>query len=416
MTTIGRAVRGPRLLGLLDQLLFAGWSMLLVVLASRVVSTAEFGRFSVLYLIVVTVVQVARPVVGEPMIFLRAADGRILGGGVVLCASIATILLPIASGLALIGFSAPLACAVVASAIAQDSMRMLAVARDRLSAALLGDGVCALAVCAALVYPSDRWSPASLAGFWLAALVFASVVIAAGVGTGEIAWSIRTWTRLSASFARGATLGSSIDVIAVTACFALPAVLGRSSLTAALTAGRTFYAVPITVVASWASAWSWRYGRVDRVSAAAARWLLGVCGLVVVAWAALGVAIASRHLGLAFGGVAVELRPLLIPLGVFNAVVALSLGCKAVLRAARRPGDARHAAWVSDGLFIAAALALSGTGSEQFVWSVTAASLPLLAGNLWAVVRVVRGSPGDDVPAPWPSRPAMVGLRAHHTV
>ena len=400
--TLVRRLRHPRSLSLLDQLLFAGWSFLLLVWAGQSLSGDDLGTFSVVYLVTITAVQLARPFVAEPIVLVRSnrSDRQVLAGGlrVVGIATAATFVVAIAG---LVTSRWLLLCpAVVACSVLQDSLRSYCAAEARVHLAVFSDGALFAAMGVAIVAAahSGETGPLALLAWWLGMLVVSCIPPALLLARGGPDWSLSVWWRSSSGFAKGATLGGTIDLLVVNACFALPALLGHRETTAALTAGRTLFAVPLTLVGAWTNAWIWQHRDTDHVPRPAARRLaLGAIALTA-GWGLIIAAIGRSGLSRAFGTAGAPVRAMLVPLITFNVLVAISVACKAVLRAVRAPGRAQRSSWLGDICLLGATLICIRSTPGWLTAGLALALVPLVVGYLSAMWTVTSPVAPPSVP------------------
>ena len=387
--------------GMADQLLFAGWSFLLLVFATRELSGRDLSVFMIIYLAAGTSTQMLRSVIADPLVLIRSPTrpAALLGGGlgVLLAAAIGAL------SLASLGAGSssvwPLCVAVVVLTVAQDSLRALCVACRGLRLAVLSDGLICVAVGLQVATRPDRvrYDLRSVLTVWLGVLAAGCAVGLLAFGRASIEWGVSAWWSEVAGFAKGATLGGMFDLLAANVAFAIPALLGHGEVTSLLTVGRSIFSVPLTLVVAMAGAWTWQRMDAEQVARSAGRLVTAISILAVVGWLALLAALGGSGLSRIFAGSGTVAWSALPQLGLFHASVAVTIACKAILRAARRPGDGRWASLWGDVALVVVVLVFSGASAPRVAFFLALAMVPVALGYIRAAERasVPEAAAGD---------------------
>ncbi len=236
----------PRLIGLADQVLSSVGNVLAVVLIARSVSADEFGRFSLMYTVLILVLAVSRSFFGVRISLAQSADeartvtSRLTGSLVLLALPLALIVA--LTGLFLVPGGDPALLAVMAVATPvvciQDALRFGAVASGRPSAAFLSDLVWVAIIGAAFLYSGDM-TPSLVISIWLGAatvaLATASLAMWIGPDIRGGLGDLRTRFLVGESRAFGAAVTFGSNLVVVTAAAYLVAEAAAGSLRGAST-------------------------------------------------------------------------------------------------------------------------------------------------------------------------------------
>lgn len=388
-------VRRDRLIGLADQMTFAAWSALVLVAAGRSLPADRFASFSVVFLISATATHLSRAAISDPLVFVPVEDARRTPrtGGVRLVVIVTAFAWLVAAASVLIEQWLLAVPVVIAAGIGQDSMRALAAAHRRPARALASD-LMALIGFASLIALDLIGTTLSLGALLLAV---AATLTAACLPTGSLLLgrdqesSVAEWWRSSRKFALAATLAGSADLLIVNGCFALPALLGNGALTAALTAGRTFFAVPVTLVSAVSTSWSWTADR-QNASLHAIRPLFVAAIAATAMWAAAG-RLGGSVLASLFGPAGAIVVTLLPSLALFHGAITISIVGKAALRVAARPSSGIAASWTGNVALIVVVAVAHDAAPNVASWAMAAAFVPVAVGYCSATMRVLRSLP-----------------------
>ena len=283
---------GPAFLGVADQGLSSLSNVLAVVIVARALDADAFGRFALVYAVMILVLGVSRSYLGTRLALAadpglaRAATAEVLGGLLAVAPVVAAVVFGV--GAALTGGDATAIALVVAVAAPvvclQDAVRFGAVASGRPGVAFASDLVWTVCVAAVLVGGSGLSGSAVMAA-WLAAAVAALVVglilmrVRPRVRCGLLALVSRH--RMSESMAFGTVVGqaAALAVSSVAAAAIGPAAAG------ALRGASTILG-PLNVVFAYVhlGLTPWLVRRPRSADLRACRSVALVIGGVVVAW------------------------------------------------------------------------------------------------------------------------------------